>query len=170
MAKSKFYKKSQSLDSKNKFFALTTKNNFENILKIKNIFSKLPSGKIIEISNVVNNSGVKDKPKLNITTKGPFRKQVIIPMSKVNARTIALQANVIIEWYWLKQSHKPLSSTIQIISKIIEISYYIVKTNPSITSDVMEKTIKETHIFNDIVLVSYPCIIKASPKSDIAVI
>ena len=85
------------MDSKNKFFALTTKNNFENILKIKNIFSKLPSGKIIEISNVVNNSGVKDKPKLNITTKGPFRKQVIIPMSKVNARTIALQANVIIE-------------------------------------------------------------------------
>ena len=99
MAKSKFYKKSQSLDSKNKFFALTTKNNFENILKIKNIFSKLLSGKIIEISNVVNNSGVKDKPKLNITTKGPSRKQVIIPMSKVNARTIALQANVIIEWY-----------------------------------------------------------------------
>ena len=85
------------MDSKNKFFALTTKNNFENILKIKNIFSKLPSGKIIEISNVVNNSGVKDKPKLNITTKGPSRKQVIIPMSKVNARTIALQANVIIE-------------------------------------------------------------------------
>jgi len=76
---------------------LTTKNNFENIFKIKNIFSKLPSGKIIEIYNVVNNSGVKNKPKLNITTKEPSRKQVIIPMSKVNARTIALQANVIIE-------------------------------------------------------------------------
>ena len=113
---------------------------------------------------------MKDKPKLNITTKGPSRKQDIIPMSKVNARTIALQANVIIEWYWLKQSHEPLSSTIQITSKIIEISYYIVKTNPPITSDVMEKIIKETHIFNDIVLVSYPCIIKASPKLDIAVI
>jgi len=38
---------------------------------------------------------VKDKPKLNITTKGPSKKQVIILMSEVNARTIALQANAI---------------------------------------------------------------------------
>jgi len=94
LAKSKFYKKSCSLNSKDRFFALTIKSNFDNILKIKNTFSKLPSGKIIQIHNVVNNSGVKDEPKLNMTIKGSSRKQIIIPMSEVNARTIALQANV----------------------------------------------------------------------------
>ena len=63
-----------------------------------------------------------------------------------------------------------MSSTIQIIPKILDISYYIVKTNSPIISDIMEKVIKETHIFNDVILVSCSCIIKASSKLDIAVI
>ena len=78
------------------FFSQNIKGNFENILKIKNVFSKLLSSKIIEIYNITENSRVKDRPKLNITTKEPSRKQIIIPMSEVNARTIALQANAYI--------------------------------------------------------------------------
>ena len=54
------------------------------------------SGKIIEIHNVTNNSGVKRKPKPNMTTKGPSRKQVIISMSEDNARSIVSQANTYI--------------------------------------------------------------------------
>ena len=42
--------------------------------------------------------------------------------------------------------------------------------NLSITSDVIEELIRDTHIFNDIVLTSYPHIIRVSPKLDIAII
>ena len=43
-------------------------------------------------------------------------------------------------------------------------------TNVFITLGVIEGVIKNTHIFNDIVLASYPHIIKTFPKSDMAVI
>lgn len=154
-----------------------------------------------------------------MTIKGSSRKQIIIPMSEVNARTIALQANVHISninrllkevkseasadfiWFYNKEIiittnkvvansnlkvvekyikelndidlNKVISSCLlqfKLYLKILEVSYYMVKTNFPIISDVMEKIIKETHIFNDVVLVSCSCIIKASPKSDMTVI
>ena len=43
----------------------------------------------------------------------------------------------------------------------------ILPPNFSITSNTVEELIKDTYIFND---VFYLCIIKASPKSDMAVI
>jgi len=42
--------------------------------------------------------------------------------------------------------------------------------NTPILYDIVECIIKSTHIFNDIVLVSQPHIIKVSPKLDIVVI
>ena len=42
--------------------------------------------------------------------------------------------------------------------------------NSLITSDFIESAIKELHLFEDIILVSKPCIIKASSKSDMAVV
>ena len=54
--------------------------------------------------------------------------------------------------------------------KILEVSYFLEKTNLLITSDIVEEVIKKSHIFNDVVLASYPQVIKTSPKSDIAVI
>ena len=39
-----------------------------------------------------------------------------------------------------------------------------------ITPDIIEGTLKESHLFEDIMLVSKLCIIKASPKSDMVVI
>ena len=66
----------------------------ENILKIKDIFSKLISGKIIKIYNITNNKKIKSKLKLNITTKSPSRKQVIMPISINNSNTIISQANI----------------------------------------------------------------------------
>ena len=43
-------------------------------------------------------------------------------------------------------------------------------TNSHITSDIMENIIKNTHIFNPIILALYSHIIKASAKSSIAII
>jgi len=56
--------------------------------------------------------------------------------------------------------------------KILEILYFLENTNLSITSNLIKKVIKNTYIFNIIVLVSvsYPYVIKISPKLDMAVI
>jgi len=54
--------------------------------------------------------------------------------------------------------------------KIIELSYILEQTNSSVTSDIIKSIIKEMHIFNNIILALKPCIVKASPKSDIAIV
>jgi len=54
--------------------------------------------------------------------------------------------------------------------KILEMLYFFENINLPITSNVIEEIIKDTYIFNDIVLVSHVHIIKMFPKSDIAVI
>jgi len=54
--------------------------------------------------------------------------------------------------------------------KILGISYYLANTNSPITSNIVEEMIKNTHVFNDVILVSHPCIIKAFPKSNMSII
>ena len=53
------------------------------ILKIKEMFSKLQVSKIDNIHKIINNIG-KPKPKVNMITKRPSRKQVIISMNNEN--------------------------------------------------------------------------------------
>jgi len=52
-----------------------------NMLKIKETFPNLPNKKIDTIQKVINSSNDKPKPRLNMTMKGPSRKQVIVPMN-----------------------------------------------------------------------------------------
>jgi len=54
--------------------------------------------------------------------------------------------------------------------KILDLLYIVEKTNLLVTSKLIEEVIKEFYIFNDIILASRPQVIKASPKSDIAMI
>jgi len=54
--------------------------------------------------------------------------------------------------------------------KILDILYFVEDTNLSITLDIVERILQSTHIFNDIVLTFYLCVIKASLKSNIAVV
>ena len=61
-------------------------------------------------------------------------------------------------------------SQFKLYLKILEMLYFLENINLLITSNVIEEVIKDTHIFNDIVLASYLHIIKMSPKSDIAII
>jgi len=96
LAKFKYFKKTQSLDSNICLFAQATKDDIENILKIKNVFPKLSSSNIIKIHNIANNKKIKNKQKLNIITKDPSKKQIIIPMSINNSNTIIFQVNVYI--------------------------------------------------------------------------
>jgi len=52
----------------------------------------------------------------------------------------------------------------------LDIPYFIENTNLSVTSKIIERVIKTTHIFNDIVLAFHLHIIKISLKSDMAMI
>jgi len=54
--------------------------------------------------------------------------------------------------------------------KIIGILYLIKNTNVLTNSDFVETIIKLSYIFNDLLLTSKPRIIKASSKSDIAIV
>jgi len=76
-----------------KSFAQATKGKEENILKVKEAFPKLSPKKIIEIHNIAQDISYKPHPKLNMTTKEPSRKQVIIPMSQDNSNIIISCAN-----------------------------------------------------------------------------
>jgi len=89
LAKSKLVK--SKLGSK--LFAQATKGKVENILKVKEAFLKLVPKKIIEIHNIAQGISHKACPKLNMTTKGPSRKQVIIPISQDNSNIVISCAN-----------------------------------------------------------------------------
>ena len=54
--------------------------------------------------------------------------------------------------------------------KILSIPYFVKNTNLLLTSNITEEVLETTYIFNDVVLALSLHIIKASPKSDIAVI
>jgi len=58
-----------------------------NTLKIKEMFLKLQNNKIDQVQKIINGGDSKLKPQVNMTTKGPSHKQVIVPMnSKVAGR------------------------------------------------------------------------------------
>ena len=54
--------------------------------------------------------------------------------------------------------------------KILGISYFIKNTNLPIILDFIKSVIKSTYILNDIVLTSYPQVIKVLSKSNIVII
>ena len=53
------------------------------VLKIKETFPSLNAQKIDQVNSIVNGQN-KEKPRIKMTTKGPSRKQIIIPMSNEN--------------------------------------------------------------------------------------
>ena len=67
--------------------------NVEDVLYIKDIFSTLPANKVAEIMDIINKNIGAKKPKINITTKGLSRKQIIIPITNSNAEIIINSAN-----------------------------------------------------------------------------
>ena len=83
---SKFFKKSTKPSEKKDFsksYAQASLLLISEILKIKKTFPKLQASKIDNIHKIIN-SIRKPKPELNMMTKGPSRKQVIISMNNKN--------------------------------------------------------------------------------------
>ena len=74
-----------NINNSGKSYAQATKtsNNMLEVLKIKDMFPSLNAQKVDQVNNIVNGQ-TKPKPCIKMTTKGPSRKQVIIPMSRDN--------------------------------------------------------------------------------------
>jgi len=85
---SKFFKSSKSVNSvanKSKSYAQASKQNVStaDVIKIKETFLSVGAKEIDQINSIIKGPS-KPKPRIQMTTKGPSRKQVIIPMVKDN--------------------------------------------------------------------------------------
>ena len=58
--------------------------NTSDVLKIKEAFPSFNAKKVDQVNNIVNGQS-KPRPRIKMTTKGPSRKYIIIPMSAENA-------------------------------------------------------------------------------------
>jgi len=66
--------------------------NTEEVLKIKETFPSLKAKKIDNIQKIIKGDG-KSKPYINMTIKGPFRKQVIVPMNDDNKKNFMKESS-----------------------------------------------------------------------------
>ena len=82
-----------STHQQKKFYTQVFKENIKDVLKIKEAFLYLSDRKIINVANTVHRKEDKTKPRINMTTKEPSRKQVIVLMSSNYADLIIDQAN-----------------------------------------------------------------------------
>jgi len=171
-------------------------------------------GKMLKVKN--NNGGMK-KPKINMTTRGQSRREVIIPMAKSNTELIVNSAHIHISNInkCLKNSKSNIvtdficynTSGIIIttntpandldLSMIENYLKNVQNVNPNsiesprlpksksymkivglpyssklgvMSPDIIEGVLKNSHLFKDVSLASKLCVIKASPKSDKAVV
>ena len=212
-------KPTENNNSRNKqLYAQTLSTNIKEIFKIKDLFSKLSSKKIKEIRKTINEPR-KKKLHINMTTKGPSKRQVIIPMGNDNiskfisssgehianinrelknikldvladfvctdyhrliitTNKVTTMSNLsIIERYIknvnnVKQNKISTPHLFQSKSylKITSISYLMENTNTPINSNMVEIIIKNSHIFDNVILTSKPRVIKILPKSDMIII
>ena len=65
----------------------------KDVLHIKNAFPELSADDVERIIKVTNSNKEQKKPRINMTTKGPSRKQIIIPIAKSNAELIINSAS-----------------------------------------------------------------------------
>jgi len=190
-----------------------------NTLKIKKAFPSLSNKKINSIQKFITGSNDKPKPRINITTKGPSCKQVIVPMSNnlgkrftkdsfshvinINRTLKSIKSNTCADFIcadnkeiiistnniasnsdlqeiekYVKNSlsandnsiASPKLSQFKSYLKIVGIPYFVNKSNTCVTFEDIKHILKNNHIFNNIVLVSKPRIIKVSPKLDMAIV
>lgn len=98
--KLKFYGKSKNKTSPNYSYAQASSESVKEILKIKEIFSQLLSKKIEDVHKVINNP-MKPKPYINITTKKPLWKQIIISIDGDNiAKFMRSSSDYVININW----------------------------------------------------------------------
>ena len=68
--------------------------NIDNVIQIKEAFPSLSANKVGKMLKAKNSRAGIQKPKINMTTKEPLRKEIIIPMAKANAELIINLAHI----------------------------------------------------------------------------
>ena len=181
------------------------------------MFPSLSADEMGKMLKAKNSSGGLKKPKINMTTKGQSRKEVIIPMTKTNAELIINSAHIhtsninkclknsksdtfadfvrlnvngiiittnkpvndldlsTIEKYLksvqnvnLDSIESPCLPKFKSYMKIIGLPY---SSELGVMSpDIIKGVLKNSHLFKDTTLALKPRVIKASPKSDKAVV
>ena len=100
-------------------------------------------------------------------------KEIVIMTNKV---TISSNLNIVEKYMKelndvnLNDIISPKLSQSKFYLKILDISYFIDNTNLSIIFDIIKRVIKITYIFNNIVLASYPQVIKIFSKSNMTIV
>jgi len=213
-------KKDPKPSNMKKSYAQASKSNLsciEDIVQVKEVFPALSADEVGKVLKIKNSGEGNKKPKINMMTRGPSRKKVIILMAKHIAELIINSAHIhianinkclrnsksdivadfirstsnriiittskpandlnlaMIENYLknmqnidsssIESPHLPKSKS---YIKIIGLPYKI--NQDVISPDFIEGVLKKTHLFNGVMLASKPRIIKASPKSDMAVV
>ena len=217
---SKYFKRNPFFSQKKSYTQVLSRytNIARETLKIKKAFSSFQNKKIEQVQKIISDEG-KPKPQINMTTKDPSHKQIIIPMNEKNTinfvkdsgahisninrnlknikldimanficienKEVVIVTNKIVSTLNLQTIKKYIKSS-QFIEadhvesprlpqsksylKIIGIPYLLEQTNIQVTSEDIEKILKNMHIFNNIILALKPRIIKVFPKSDMAII
>ena len=140
--------------------ATKTSANMSEVLKIKEAFPALNAKKIDQINSIVKGDS-KPKPRIQMTTKGPSRKQVIIPMSKenisafmknlslhvanINRQLHNVKSEVLVDYIW----SDPLGITI-IMSKVSQQSDLLI----------IDQYVKNSNDINAL-QVKEPCLLKS---------
>jgi len=99
LAKSKFHGKNTSDKSKKStksgkpLYTQVSSKNINNILQIKENFPELSNKKIEEVNKTIFSKTDKPQPRINMMTKGPSWKQIIIPISIDNANKFMVNSN-----------------------------------------------------------------------------
>jgi len=125
-------------------------------LKIKESFPNLPNAKIDLIQKVINSSNSKPKSRINMTTKGPSHKQVIVPMSNdLSKRFIKNSSMHIIN---INQALKGINSKTIVDFICVEDKGIIITTNNiSLNSDLQEiKKYVKNSLSTDVEQISSP--------------
>ena len=191
--------------------------NIEDVIRVKEVFPELSADKVGKMLKAKNNNGGTKKPKINMTTRGQSRREVIILIAKSNAELIVNSAqihisninkclkdsksNIVADFIHYNASGIIITTNTPAndldLSTIENYLKNVQNVNPdSIESprlpksksymkivglpysselgvmfpDIIKGVFKNSHLFKDASLASKPRIIKASPKSDKAVV
>jgi len=68
----------------------------EDVIRVKEVFPTLSADEVEKMLKAKNSGGGTKKPKINMTTRGQLRREVIIPMTKTNAELIINSAHIYI--------------------------------------------------------------------------
>ena len=136
--------KGKPMTSSNKeLYAQASKISIEDVICIKNTFPTTFSKKIVKINNIINKS-ISVKPKIKMTIEGPSRRQVIVLMSKINAKIIGSNTSFHIKF--INRCLKEINSNTSADFICMEKVSIIVTTNQAVSVQdigIIEKILKE---------------------------